>query len=240
MKRFLLVLLIFCIFYLPANAKCECEQGLNVISVRGKATTDVKSDMANLSLAVETESRELKDAINENNIKSQKVYDSVKKLLGKDDKIQTANFNVRPIYTYDKNAKPARKLTGYTVTNQVKIRTKNIENLGVIMEIALENGANRMSSLSFGVSDREKLCAELLDDAAKNAKKEAEILADALGVKITGIKKVSTSLNNRGAVPYMARAMNEMALDAASPPVEAGETTISAEVHVDFIISSRN
>ncbi|OGI02249.1 MAG: hypothetical protein A2Y25_09115 [Candidatus Melainabacteria bacterium GWF2_37_15] len=233
MKKFLTVLLISMVFCLPVMAVNEANN-INLLSARGNAKVEIKPDMAIVTVAVETESKNLRDAIKENNAASDKVISNLKKVIGKNDQIKTTNFNVFPMYS--PNSK-RNEIIGYRVNNQVQVKTYDIVKPGEIIEIALNNGANRVSGLSYGINDTQKVCNGLLEEAVKSARKEADTLAKALGVKISGVSKVTSSCNDMIARPYMMKASFGMAeMDAAAPPLEAGETTVSAEVFVDFII----
>ncbi len=234
MKKIFLVLLLSILFYLPVKAFEEGGKP-GVISAKGQAKIDVKPDIATVSIAVETHSRKLRDAINENNSISEKINENIKKSLSIDDIVKTTGFQVRPVYSYNKSSMPANKITGYRVTNRIQVKTPDTAKLGEIIETALNNGANRISGLNYEISDRQEICRVLLEKAAHNAKKEAEILAESLGIKIGGIKKVSSSCNDRSVRPYMAETVTR-AEPHSAPPLEPGETTISARVFVDFII----
>lgn len=236
MKNLILALLSCFLFYSPSSAVEEACQP-NVISAKGSAETQVKPDTAKITIAVETEAKKLKDAIDENKATSEKIYDSIQKILDKDDSIKTINYQVNPMYTYDKSFSPPNKLTGYKVFNQIEVKTGDINKLGDIIETALDNGANRISGLNYGISDTQAVCQGLLSEAAKNAREEAEVLAQAFGVEIIGIRKISSSCNDMQVRPFMERAfaVQGKGMDSA-PPLEAGESTVTAEVFVDFII----
>ncbi len=230
----ILVILGLVLFSSEAIAQ-EKDSAKNVISARGTASGEYSPDTARVTLAVETEAKKLSDAINKNNEIAEKINNNVKKLLGEDDSLKTTNFQVHPVYTYDKNDEPARKLTGYKVTNQITVKTSDIRKPGQIIEAALNSGANRVAGLNYEISDTQKICNTLLQEAVQDARGEAEALAKALGVKITGISKVSSSCNEPYDGPSPVRGMGVEMLKVA-PPLEAGESTVSAQVFVDFII----
>jgi len=223
------------VFFNPQAAAQEKEQSKNIISAKGAASGDFAPDTARVTIAVETESKNLTDAIDKNNEVAEKINTSVEKLLGKDDTVKTTNFQVNPVYTYDREAESKNKITGYKVINQIQVITKDITAPGRIIETALNSGANRVSGLNYEISDTKKICKGLLEKAVKDTRDEAETLARALGVEISGISRVSSSCNGSYYQPYMARELGMDALKAA-PPLKAGESTVSAQVYIDFII----
>ena len=78
MKKFLAVLIVSMVFCLPVMAVNEANN-LNILSARGNAKVEIKPDMAIVTVAVETESKNLRDAINANNTASNKVISSIKR-----------------------------------------------------------------------------------------------------------------------------------------------------------------
>lgn len=233
MKKFGFITLSLVVFSLIFTPIVRAEDCPGLISAKGSVSMDVEPDTAIFSVAVRTEAQILKKGIEENNAKSQKVYENLKNILGNDDKIKTTRYQVNPIYNYN-NKK--REQVGYNISNEVKVETKQLDKVGKMIETALDNGANQIAGLNYSISDNQKYCAELLNKAAQKARKEAEILATSLGVKIVGIKKVSSNCNGESSRPYMDYALSEVKGRGAAPPLEAGELTIYANVYIDFII----
>lgn len=236
MKKFLAITLISLALSSQVYAHEETSN-VNVISAKGSSSIDVKPDMATVSVAVETEAKKLQDAIEQNNTISKNINTALKQVIGCDDVITTKNFQVNPVYAYDKFSTPKNKLTGYKVLNQIKVKTLEVDKVAKILQTSLDNGANRISSLQFGINNTKHICNGLLEQAATDARKEAETLAKALGVKLKGIKKVSSSCGNKTPRPYMERAfVMADGVAAAPPPVESGEASVTAQVYVDFLI----
>ncbi|KHM52828.1 hypothetical protein NZ47_02590, partial [Anaerovibrio lipolyticus] len=110
---------------------------------------------------------------------------------------------------------------------------------GNVIEAALNNGANRIDSLSFDVKEPESLRRAALKDAVRDARNKADILAGALGVRITGIKLVTEnvgSVTSRDNTRLGKNAMDMVAISAMVAPLEAGTIDVSATVHVDYIV----
>jgi uncharacterized protein YggE len=94
-------------------------------------------------------------------------------------------------------------------------------------------GANRVSGISFDVADRTTPNDAALKDAIGDAKRKAELMAAAAGVKLVRILSVSTAEANGGPVP-MFRAM---AASAAPVPVMPGEQQVSVNASVTWEIA---
>lgn len=213
----------------------------NVITSSATENMEVEPDMVTFSAAVITEDKKPEKAIEENNRKAKAVQDAVKATLKKDDKIKTSGYTVNPLYTYNKSTQK-NEITGYRVQNRVQVETGQVENVGKLIQTALNSGANDVNSLAFSVKDDEKYRTQLLEKAALDARKKADVVANALGVKIIGVKSVNFGGDRIIATPlYSARKFSmDMAAEAAPQevPVSAGEININANVTVEFLIQN--
>ena len=72
-----------------------------------------------------------------------------------------------------------------------------------------------------------------------NAKEQANTIAQALGVKITGIKQATGSCGSEQSYPKMYGVGRAMVMESAAPstPIESGEIKVNATVSVDFYVN---
>ncbi len=235
-KRLIYSVIFFSAVFLILPSAAIAEDDSSTITSTAMASTEVEPDTASFSAAVVTENKNLDRAIEENNKKSQKVYDSLKGLLGDKGKIKTSSFRVSPMYEYNKAVRK-NELRGYRVSNQIFVETKKLDKIGAFLQTATENGSNRINDLSFTVENQEKYCSELLEKAAVKARKKAEAVAKALGVKITGIKRVHSSCN-KPPMPPIAFGAGLMAEKSADIPIETGDVNMNASITIDFLIEN--
>ena len=107
--------------------------------------------------------------------------------------------------------------------------------MGSLIDLCFAAGANTLNGVSFSASDTEEAEAEALKDAVADAKKKAEILAEASGLKITGIETLSeggiyTYDNNIGNV-FDAKRLTE---ESAGTIVQSAKLLVSASVSITF------
>jgi len=50
--------------------------------------------------------------------------------------------------------KPEPTITGYTVSNRLKVTVKNIDDVGDVIDTAVDAGVNEVQSVSFTLSDK--------------------------------------------------------------------------------------
>lgn len=231
-----LTLLISCPLYSTAKETNDTETK-GIITVTGTASESISPDKATIILSIETTDKTAQNAVINNSKKADKVVCSLKDILKSDqgETIKTSSYTLYPVYEYIEN-KRRNELTGYTASNQLTITTKQIKNIGTIIDKAVSDGANRVQSINFEVDKSESYCKKLLAKASADAKDQATTIAQALGVKIIGIKQVTTNCNSDQPYPriFAKGLMMETAAAAPSTPIEAGEIKLNSSVTVEF------
>lgn len=215
-----------------ANAEQEQKQKLQVT---GKGEVMVKPDVAFITISVETDAATASEASQQNANKMQNVLKVVKSTIGKEDKVTTVGYNLSPRYEYNKTTRKS-ELIGYRASNRLNVETKKIKKLGDIIDKSINAGANRVDSLRFGTSKQHEYRREALVKAVQDAKKTAEIVASASGVKILKILNISPSYNYPIPLRRDFAIAGKMAMESAPTPIEAGELTVSASVNMVFEI----
>jgi len=184
-------------------------------------------NQANVSFAVETDSREAQEAIRLNAILTDKVLKALKSSIGPDDSLSTSSFNLSPVYA----RREPSQLVSYRVKNSVSLTTKQVDTLGSLLDIAAKAGVSRIDSLSFGHDKEQDLRNQAAVKALQRAKKTAEKLAEAAGMRVKRILMISYS------PPGPVRRYARMAVAESVPtPIEVGQLAISATVNVEFEI----
>ncbi|MER3446348.1 MAG: hypothetical protein C4291_05630 [Candidatus Dadabacteria bacterium] len=201
----------------------------------GRGEVKIKPDVVYLTISVEATAKKASDAVRENAEKMKSVMDKLKSEIGKEDRITTSGYTLSPIYEYNDKIKGSQ-LTGYRASNGVMIETRNLNDIGKLIDSATQVGANRVDSLSFDTDRREEYKRQALVQAVQDARATADTVARALGVKVVKILRISPSYE----VPRpMVRELGfaKMAASQAAPtPIEPGELTVSATVNIVFEI----
>jgi uncharacterized protein YggE len=202
------------------------------INVSGTGSVKVTPDLAYISVGVTSEEKDSQTALANNNKLIAAVIDAVKKFNVDSKDIQTGSFSVYPRYNYDEKT-GASNIIGYGVNNTITVTVRNLENLGKILDAAVNAGANNSTNISFDFSKKSDKYLEALKLATENAKKEAEAIASAFGGKNLTIVEVNENSSSYYPV-YSGR--NYAVADAAGSavPVEKGQIDISASVSVKY------
>lgn len=203
--------------------------GGGTITVTGLGEASTKADLAVIILGVETEGASAGDAVQENAVRMSNVIEALKNLGVDEDSMETSSFQVYRIYDDEGNPK------GYRVVNSLEVKTMKLDQVGRIIDVAIEAGANEVESIYFTISDEklEDLEREAYLKAVRDAKEKAKLIAEELGVEIAGVYSVSESLYR----PYTYYEAGLKALgEAASTPIIGGTITVSASIQVIYEI----
>ena len=173
---------------------------VNKIIVSGTGTVTMPPDEAIVYLGVETRSEDAVTAQQSNAEKMKQIIAALKKSRVGTDNIETMSYNMYPIRAnydmYPVSEKPDEQgITGFVVSNQLRVTIKDIDKVGEIIDNAVEAGVNQVNGISFTLSEQTQSNAreQALKNAVIAARQDADILAGALGVKITDVVEVSTS-----------------------------------------------
>jgi uncharacterized protein YggE len=213
------------------------------ISVTGQASTFVEPDRLNINFGVEVQKPTAKEALDENSAKMNQVIDAIKSAGINDDEISTSQFSIYPVYESYQEKETGiykQRLTGYSVSNIIHIKTAKMDLVSGIIDAAVDSGVNRVDSVWFSLSEtkQQQLSDDLLADAIKNARSKAEKALIPLDHQIIGVKYVS--LDGGYYPPPTPMYYKEAAFDSvsASTPIFASDQQVSASATVVFLIGS--
>ncbi len=188
----------------------------------------VKPDRAIIDLGVVTQARTAEAAASQNATRLDAVLRALAGAAGAGSEIKTLSYSLDPDYRFPKPGAP-QELAGYTARNIVRVTASDLAATGKIIDTATQAGANNVEHLQFTLKDDRAARAQALREAAAKARANAEAMAAALGVKITGV--LLAEQGGGDAVPHPVYAMARMAeANAAPTPVAPGAIEIRGTV----------
>ena len=219
----------------PASAQDAPREPLRTLDVSARASVTRAPDMAVIQLAVETHAGTAQEATRGNAEAMSAVVSRLRELGIPPSDIQTESITLNPRYERGPN-REAPVIAGYQAVNRVSARIDDVSAVGRVVDRAIEAGANRVQGIRFQLSDPESAYHEALERAVAKARREAEVLARAMGVNLGDPIRVSTGGVHvpvqQGPMPEMMRAQ------AADTPVEPGELEVGASVHITYRLGS--
>ena len=207
------------------------------IDVTGTYTSYADPDKVEIYLGAQTDSTDASDSQQQNAVILQKIRSGLSSKGITSSSIQTTQYSLEQIREWD-DVRRVYVNKGYRTTHILKIKLTDISKAGEIVDVAVENGANRVDSIVFGLSDSKAktMRTQALTEAAKNAREKADAIASGLEVSITKVNHASEGYV--GVTPYYAT-KNLGVAEAAAVPTEisAGQIEISASVSVSYEFS---
>ena len=200
------------------------------VRASGEAVISVKPDRAEVTIGVTSSAPSAAAASAHNATESTQVLNSIRQALGSGGEVKTSGYSLSPQYEYS-NGHPPR-LTGYQASNTVTVTIDQLSLLGKVIDSATQTGATNVNGISFTLKDPSAVRQKVLTEAAKKARANAEALANALGVTVTGLLEAEPA--EVPAIRPLARTIPSVAMMAekVATPVESGDVDVNATVTV--------
>ncbi len=221
----------------PVKVRAQTDEQVStsgrVITVTGQGKVQVQPDIATVGLGVQTEADTAEDALDENNVRMQDLISTTLESGVAEEDIQTQVLRLQPIYEQPSGDQQQPTLTGYRATNTVQITVRDLANLGVVLDGAVEAGGNTIDSIQFELSDPEEAARQAREAAMNDATAKAEQLTSLAGAQLGEVLTIDEQGSSPPPVIF--------AEPAASPsesavPVQAGSQTVEANVSVSWQI----
>ena len=199
------------------------------ITVDGEAQREVAPDLATVTLGVVTDRASASQASVDNAQAAAAVVATARAAGLSDADIRTTGIGLAAVT----DQRDASKIKTFRASNQVSLRMRDLGKVGPLVGQLAAQGANDIDGIAFSVENPEPILDDLRGDAARDARRKAEIYAGAAGVKLGRILRITP---DAGGFPVpMPRAYKlQMAAPAPAPPVEAGTEALRAHVQVTW------
>ncbi|SHG01789.1 SIMPL domain-containing protein [Ornithinibacillus halophilus] len=202
----------------------------DTIKVTGQGSVTLSPDRALITLGVSTESTSLQDAQSENATVMNRVINSISNQNIPRNNIQTKDFRIHPQYDYIEGKQVFR---GYRVTNMIEVTVDDITQVGQIVDLAVNEGANEVQNIQFTVANSDLHYENALKISVNNARDKARTIAEELGVSVSSVPrkiKEITTRTNQQPQPYVLGVSTE----SATTPIEPGQLEIKAVINATF------
>lgn len=231
--KFISVLLItFSVFFLM-QVKAQTVSTLNV---SGHGESVAKPDIATLNIGASSRGKTANEATALNSTSVQKLINTLTMagILEKD--IKTNNVSVFPVYKptrpSENDFNDVNKILGYEASNYVQAKIRNVNDVGRVIDLVTLAGDYTISGLDFGLEKDDSFEAEALKEAVKDARAKADVVAEAAGVSIAGIKNITVGTS----FSPIFKGFSGAEAAAADTPVLPGETTVTQDVSIEYLL----
>jgi uncharacterized protein len=202
----------------------------STITAVGSGRATGTPDLLTARLGIHTEGATAAGTLNENNLRTQALINTLTQ-QGVDKKdIQTYYVNVGPRYDL------AGHVTGYQTDDTFTVKLRDLGSAGATLD-ALANVAGnyiRVQGVSYSLDDDSALKDDARADAVAKAKAQAAQMAQAAGVKLGALKTV-TEVKPDTTNPYDFALASDHAAGSASVPVPLAEGSLDVSVQVSLV-----
>ena len=202
------------------------------ISVTGEATISTAPDLAQIDGGVTNDAKTAREASEANNKAMGLVLLALKSAGISEKDYQTSQLSLQPQYAPNKSG--PSQITGFRASNRVTVTVRDVAKVGGVIDTLVTNGANDIGGISFMVAQPSKLLDEARPKAIADARRKADIYAQAAGVALGTALRISEESNSAPA-PY-----RKMSAGIAAAAIAPGEETLRISVSVTYEIKPKS
>jgi len=219
---------------LPTVASGGDDPRPRTVIVSGSGEVAAEPDLAHVTLGVEAREPTLAEA-------RARVAATVERVLGLtrelriDPKFVSATrVQIQPEYSWNDQDRK-RVLLGYLVSRQVHVELRDLEQLGALLERAVDLGVNQVNDPVLDSSRRKTLEREAMSRAVEDARLNAETLARAAGARLGAVRSLNGSMSGPPLPMYrLGAAMADAAPPAPEATYQPGDMKFGAQVSAEF------
>ena len=219
------------------------ESGSSVINqqstgiwVTGVGKVTVIPDLAIVSLGVQAQALTVVDAQQQAAGSMTSIVTALKTKGVADKDIATQGYSITPVYSYNPTT-GKQTLEGYTATNTLTVKIRNVGNAGVVIDAASAAGGNNsiINSVTLTVDQPEQYNDAARKAAVADVANRAKQLANLSGVKLGKATYITETLNNTPQTISFDSGVK--AEPSVITPISPGETEIIVTVQMVYSIS---
>jgi hypothetical protein len=242
----IITLLLVVIFIVTAisiaisNDDAKTNSTQKTLNTSGTITKTVAPNKVDIFLNIETTDKSAQVSQSVNARISENVKNALNRIGIQDVDIKTINYyeSEQLVWNSSYNRQDSN---GYITVNSLQITLKELTKTGNVIDAAVGAGVNRVSGVSFGLTDvrQNEVKAQALQEAAASARFKAESIAAGLGVSLGEV--VSISENSYNYYPMMkslsSATTSELWKSDIATKLTPSDVSVDASVTVQFVLN---
>jgi uncharacterized protein len=223
-------------FTSPRMARGQTRDTVPMLTVVGIGEATAPPDTVEIQAGVVSEAGTAREALSANTAAMQALYTTLSGLHIAERDIQTAAFNVSPMYgREDRRGQPPR-IVAYQVENRVRFTIRDLVRLGEILDALVTQGANTIHGIQFRVGEPQPVLDRARQAAVENAQHKATLYARAAGV---ALGRVSSLREEHVSPPSPVLRAERMQAAEAVVPIAPGEATFTVRLVVTYELAGQ-
>jgi uncharacterized protein YggE len=200
------------------------------VTVDGIGQASAAPDSAVIELGVQSRALTASVALSETSAQLASLLDALTTAGIAEDDIQTQQVSLFPVYDQPQNPTDNPELTGFNAVNIVRVRVRQVDTLGELLDAAVTAGANTIQNIQFELSDPAAQLSEAREAAVNNAREKAEQLAALNGAELGAVR---TIVESSQAAPVFARGDFG---GGGAVPIAPGTQTVQVIVQITWLL----
>ncbi|MDE0141225.1 MAG: SIMPL domain-containing protein [Caldilineaceae bacterium] len=201
------------------------------VTVVGEGVVNIEPDVATARIGVVV----LRTTVREASSEASGIMQAVKAaLLAQDIKekdIQTRHFDISAERYGPEGLLPEDQVQ-YRVRNTAYVTIHDLDNIGGILDAAIEAGANDIGSVRFSLENPSAVESEARAMAVADARAKAEELAALIGATVDEATEISEIIGHGGG--FFNNSFSEMAMADSHGPFSIGELTLAMQLQITY------
>ncbi len=205
------------------------------ITASGRGEVHLSPDYAYVIIGVTTQSPSAAQTASQNATRVAATVSALRALGLTEQQIVTSGYNLTQTYEYPKNQPP--RVNGFTARNTIRAEVRRLDDVGKVIDAAINAGATDVASIQFLASSTEQARRTALSSAVEQARGDAEVMARAAGGRLGRLISVSSTgisqpMAIRGASMDVVQLSAAVSGGYAGPPtpINPGELNVVAFV----------
>jgi uncharacterized protein YggE len=204
-----------------------------MVTVSGSGEVAAEPDLAHVTLGVEARKPTMAEARTAVAATVDRVLALTRDLRIDPKLVNATRVQVQPEYSWNEKDRK-RVLLGYIVSRQVQVELRDLEQLGPLLERAVDAGVNQVNDPVLDSSRRKSLEREAMAKAVEDARLNAETLARAAGAKLGPVRTLNGSSSAPPMPMYRRGAVMADAAMAPEATYQPGDMKFSAAVNAEY------
>lgn len=217
-------------------------QSTSKITVQKTREVTGDPDRATVEAGVETRADTVTEVRNTLTTTSEEIREALLDYGIEEDALTTTQFDIHEDHQYRRAQEDPRveepEQPRYIGRHILLIELTDIDDVGPVIDLAVDAGATRIGRIEFTVSDetREELREQALQQAIQAAETEATLVADETNTEISRVVRVDTT--DSQVIPYRTEFAAASLDSAEAPPVriEPNDVSVRASVTIEYRI----
>ena len=202
--------------------KAKPAEQVRTITVTGTGVVTLPADQLTVRFLVRTSEWNVNYARDKNAETTTKVIAKIKEAGVLDNDITTVDYRI----TQDNS------------NSYVQVLIRDIDNAGTVIDNAVANGANGLTSFSYSATENPNSVREARTLAVQNAQDAAALIAGASGCKIADVIDIQEGYNPSSYSRSTNSAMLKSAGNSYTTPIEAGNVEVTSTVTITFSLAN--